>query len=72
MDNGIVSSIFPSMNSQQYRLQIYQDWVSCSNKGCDAKEFCELKDVSESDFTSIVREFQSLDPNGEKWGKIKV
>lgn len=70
MDNGIEQGFLPSLGSQEFRLQLYQDWVACNNRGTTSEEFVENKGLKPEDFESIVREFKSLDPNGEKWGKL--
>lgn len=70
MDNGIEQGFLPAMNNQQFRLQLYQDWIACYNDGDTAEEFRANKGISAKDHESIVREFKSLDPNGGKWGKL--
>lgn len=67
--SGIEQGFWPSMESQNFRLQIYRDWVSSKKHGTEMSDFVKRKEISDEDFTSILKEFRSLDPTGEQWGQ---
>lgn len=74
MDGGIaIPSGGNNVIDPDLRLEIYRDWVSLrqEDENYDPEFFAKCKGITNEDLESIVREFKSYDPKGERWGKIK-
>ena len=67
-EGGVEQGFWKSMDSQGYRLQLYTDWIACKGRGLLPEKFIHYKGIQSEDFTSIIKEFRSLDPDGSKWG----
>lgn len=71
MEGAIVNAGNATVEDPNYRFELYQDWkgVQRNNPNMDAARFCKNKGIGRDDLDSLVREFDSLDPKGEKWNK---
>jgi hypothetical protein len=71
MEGGIAGASSSSIQDPNYRFELYQDWKGCrrNNPNMNVQRFCKNKGLSQPELESLVREFDSLDPKGEKWNR---
>jgi len=71
MDCGIPTTNSGRTNDPDFRFEIYRDWKSIYRRypNYDREEFCKEKGLSPDELGEIMREFQSYDPDGSRWGK---
>ena len=74
MDNGIASHHTGVIKDPDFRFEIYMDWKSILSRepGYDPKLFTKDKGIPFESLEDIVREFDSYDPTGERWGFKKI
>lgn len=68
----------PSEHSGQisdpdFRFELYLNWLSIrrNSPSFTAERFCKNKGIPFEALGMLVREFQSYDPTGERWGKLR-
>lgn len=70
MDAGIESGNSGAINDPDFRFEIYLDWKSVKQNApsYNPQTFCKNKNIPFESLGEIVREFNSYDPTGERWG----
>ncbi len=70
MDCGIETGHSGQISDPDFRFEIYQDWKSIykRNPNYDREEFCRNKGIPLESLGEIMREFNSYDPTGKRWG----
>jgi|TARA_B110000211_G_C14080011_1_gene554077 hypothetical protein len=73
MEGGIESGHSGQITDPDFRFELYLDWLSIRSRGSSfsAESFCKNKGIPFEALGMLVREFQSYDPTGERWGKLK-
>ena len=73
MDCGIESGHTGMISDPDFRFEIYQDWLSIRSRepSYDSQKFEKNKGIPKGSLGEIVKEFQSYDPTGERWGKLR-
>ena len=73
MEGGIESGHSGQITDPDFRFELYLDWLSIRSRGSSfsAERFCKNKGIPFEALGMLVREFQSYDPTGELWGKLK-
>jgi hypothetical protein len=73
MDGGVESGHSSQISDPDFRFEIYQDWKSIIREepNYNPKRFAKNKGIPFEAIGEIVREFDSYDPTGEKWGYNK-
>jgi hypothetical protein len=73
MEGGIESGHSGKVSDPDFRFELYQDWLSIRSrdKSFSSQRFCKNKGIPFEALGMLVREFQSYDPTGEKWGKLE-
>lgn len=73
MDCGIESGHTGMVSDPDYRFELYMDWLSIRrrDKSFSGERFEKNKGIPKGSLGQIVREFQSYDPTGERWGKLE-
>lgn len=53
-----------------FRFEIYKNWKSITSRepNYDPKVFCEDKEIPFESLGKIIREFDSYDKDGSRWG----
>jgi hypothetical protein len=72
MEGGMESGHTGVIEDPDFRFELYLDWLSIRSQepSYEAKEFTKNKGIPFEALGEIVREFQSYDPTGERWGKL--
>lgn len=70
MENGIASGNFGTVQDPDYRFELYLDWKSFYKNfpGLGAEFFCKSKGISQESLENLVREFDSYNQSGNRWG----
>lgn len=73
MEGGMETGHTGQITDPDFRFEIYQDWKSVleRNPDYDPKLFTRRKGIPFDSLGEIVREFDSYDPSGERWGYNK-
>jgi hypothetical protein len=73
MDCGIESGNYGVLADSSFRFEIYKNWKSIISRepNYSAQTFCRDKEIPFEALGNIVREFDSYDPTGERWGYNK-
>ena len=70
MDCGIESGNYGVISDPDFRFELYQDWKSILSQypNYDPRRFCKNKGIKFEALGELVREFESYDPTGKRWG----
>jgi hypothetical protein len=73
MEGGIESGHSGQISDPDFRFELYLDWLSIreNEPSYRPQEFAKNKGIPFESLGMLVREFQSYDPTGERWGKLK-